>query len=566
MKKKFAIIFLTTLLTVATLFVFVACGEKPCEHNWSNATCTTAKTCTLCNETEGSALGHDWLAATCTTAKTCALCNETDGAALGHDCDEEIIYDATCTTTGSKELDCKNCSYWSREVIPALGHNWFAATCLAPKTCERCSETEGSVLEHTVVIDQAVPSTCTTTGLTEGKHCSVCNTVLVEQQVLPCHAYTETVSQKTCTENAKITYDCDNCDYYYDIEMEDISLSIKKIGYGSGYINGSFGYIHDFEITATGGYGEILFKYEVYSNSTDETPTIVRDFTNSVDFGLTSSSSSLGSAILKVTAKDSYNNVSVYRFKLSNSTLLSYEVVVPHEYKSEHDIVYLNTYGFDRYSCLSCLDVTYLDKNKNELELAELRLSNDKTVIIDCNNIDTAELLIIPETVTLLDDSSLFVSYKASLKYVLLNNNSVDISLQGSFIEQIFVPVGADVTLYHCDNLKTVIWQDGITTVGNNKYSYVNTGCDLEYSAIENIVIPASVTKIYSNVFKQCLQLSSVFYMGSEEDWGKITIESAGNVCLTDATRYYYSETQPVDSGNYWHYVDGVPTVWTVES
>ena len=26
--------------------------------------------------------------------------------------------------------------------------------------------------------------------------------------------------------------------------------------------------------------------------------------------------------------------------------------------------------------------------------------------------------------------------------------------------------------------------------------------------------------------------------------------------------RYYYSETAPTDSGNYWHYVNGVPTIW----
>lgn len=31
---------------------------------------------------------------------------------------------------------------------------------------------------------------------------------------------------------------------------------------------------------------------------------------------------------------------------------------------------------------------------------------------------------------------------------------------------------------------------------------------------------------------------------------------------LTNATRYYYSESQPVESGKYWHYVDGEIVIW----
>lgn len=38
---------------------------------------------------------------------------------------------------------------------------------------------------HTVVIDKAVAATKTTTGLTEGSHCSVCGDVIVKQEVIP---------------------------------------------------------------------------------------------------------------------------------------------------------------------------------------------------------------------------------------------------------------------------------------------------------------------------------------------------------------------------------------------
>lgn len=63
---------------------------------------------------------------------------------------------------------------------------FFMVICLSscdkvPQVTEYCS--------HEVVIDKAVPATCTETGLTEGSHCSLCNTVLVKQQVIPAEGH-----------------------------------------------------------------------------------------------------------------------------------------------------------------------------------------------------------------------------------------------------------------------------------------------------------------------------------------------------------------------------------------
>lgn len=97
-------IFILTL-ALTMLMVLTGCG---CDHEWNAATCITPKTCVLCNETEGEALGHTWEAATCLEPEKCSVCHETKGE--------------------------------------ALGHNWEDATTEAPKTCTNCQTTEGSKL------------------------------------------------------------------------------------------------------------------------------------------------------------------------------------------------------------------------------------------------------------------------------------------------------------------------------------------------------------------------------------------------------------------------------------
>ena len=204
-------------------------------HTWNEgvvtkeATCTEpgekTYTCGVCHATKTepiNATGHkyEWKHNETNHWQECSVCHviidKADHTYAPHKCEDT----ATCTKA--------ECGY----VKPAGQHSWndgevtTPATCttdgVKTYTCKVCSETKTEPIKasgHTAVEDAAKEPTCTETGLTAGKHCSVCNEVLEAQTVIPAkgHSMTKTEAKAaTCTEAGNSEYyTCGNCGKFF---------------------------------------------------------------------------------------------------------------------------------------------------------------------------------------------------------------------------------------------------------------------------------------------------------------------------------------------------------------
>lgn len=195
-----------------------------------------------------------------------------------------------------------------------------------------------------------------------------------------------------------------------------------------------------------------------------------------------------------------------------------------------------------------------------------------------------------------------------SLKSISLPDGLTEIeraAFSGSGLESIVIPSSVktigDLAFYGCESLTEIVLPDGLTEIGREVFTksglksinipstvkkigysafrrckslteivlpdgieYIGNYAFEECTSLTEIVIPAAVKELGIEVFIRCENLTSIYYEGTSQQWNAlVAVNGATDGMSSSTTVYFYSETEPTESGNYWHFDgNGKPLKW----
>ena len=349
---------------------------------------------------------------------------------------------------------------------------------------------------HTIVVDEAVAPTCTATGLTEGKHCSVCNKVLVAQTTTAkiAHIKSNWIIDKaaTTTENGLKHTECTMCG--------------KKMS--------------EETIPATGSVG---LAYTVNSDNKSCTITGIGDCTDS--------------HVIIPTAIDGYTVTTISNRAFYNCTSIT-EITIPASvssigtqifYKASNlaTVYYNGTYGSQENQFLNLSHITkivfggsyvprYVCYKNTSVKTVEIL---DGVTRIGYNSFEGCSSLTsvtIGDSVTSIDE------------YAFYNCTSLTSVTIGDSVTSI-----GEYAFYNCTSLTSVTIGDSVTSIG--EYAFYDC------TSLTSVTIGDSVKSIGRYAFYGCESLTSV-YITDINAWFGISFKYASNPMTNGANLYLNGE------------------------
>lgn len=170
-----------------------------------------------------------------------------------------------------------------------------------------------------------------------------------------------------------------------------------------------------------------------------------------------------------------------------------------------------------------------------------------------------AESIIIPATVRSVGEESFMDINMVSIEFLgKLNTLGISSFEDCTMLKTVKLDKGLKTIPYRCffaaTALLTVDIPEEVEIIEENAFS----SC----TSLQTVVLPSTLKSIEDGAFIDADNLTVVFFRGAEEQFDAVEIAKNNNELLT-AKIYFYSEAEPTEDGDFWHYdKSGTPILW----